>query len=126
MAGAGVPPEQIMQQMQEAQQKLEEAKVALDAFPPQLELQIYNCWKRLLVNGPNPLVIDQQTGNLVWPVHVLVRFKTHTLAHKWLMGNPAAQVTQPGGPQPSPAGPAPPAAPMAAMQEGAVGAPTGG
>jgi hypothetical protein len=126
MLGAGVPPEEVMQQMQQAQQKLTEAKQALAAFPPQLELQIYNCWKRLLVTGTNPRVLDD-TGNLIWPVHVLVRFKTHTLAHKWLLGNPAAPVTQPGGPQPGPAGPSPPPAPMAALQAGvAPGASTGG
>jgi hypothetical protein len=113
MLQMGYTEEQILQ----TQQMLQQSKQALIGFPAPLELQIYNVWKRLLMNGTNMAVMDGP--NLIWPVHRLVRFKVHTLAHKMLAGGGQPV---PGG-APPPTGPPPPAAQQAALEEG-VAAPT--
>lgn len=129
---AGVPPEEI----QKTLDKVERFRLNLLGFPPSLELQIYNVWKRLLTATGNSRLMIPNTSSLVWTLHKLVRFKAHLLAHVLL----AAGYQQPGvAPQPQiqqlpgelpglpPGGPGPamggvPPAQASALQQGAYGA----
>jgi hypothetical protein len=56
----------------------------LIGFPPQLELQIYVCHRRSLRAALNPALFESDGATLIWPVHQLVRFRSHALAHVML------------------------------------------
>lgn len=100
MMEAGVPPEKIMS----LQQQVENLKLNLIGFPGQLELQIYNVWKRLLLATGNTKLLIPQSVSLIWPLHRLVRFKAHLLGHTMIaLQRPYIQQAQ-GPPPPGGAG----------------------
>lgn len=106
---SGMAPQLISQMMD----KIEKLRLNLIGFPASLELQIYNVWKRLLMATGDSRLLIPRTSSLIWPLHVLIRFKVHILGHVLL----AAGLQQPGTiPQP----------PIAALPGALPGPPPGG